>query len=487
MQSSNILNEDTIAAISTPIGVGGIGIIRVSGSNAITIVDRLFIGRHRLVEAKSHTVHYGHIVDYKKMNGFSKMEDRTDVGHICPSPIEEADAFFIDEVLVSVFRAPHSYTTEDVVEIQCHGGIYVMQKILDVLFSNEIRPAYPGEFTKRAYFGGRIDLSQAESIMDVISAGNERMLENSQRQLSGVLSKRIMDLRKLILHEVAFIEAALDDPEHYDLSGYPMSLSDKVDDWLDNLAKLISSSSDGRMLKDGIRTVIVGKPNVGKSSLLNALSKSERAIVTDIPGTTRDTLEESVRIKDISLVVYDTAGIRDTDNAVERLGIERALRHVEEADLILYVIDASELLDENDNRILNTIDLEKTIILLNKSDKETVVSEFDLKDRSCPLVLISAKEQVGLDALYDAIVSKVFSDNILLNDDFFITNLRHKSLLEEASASLKLVMSSILDGMPEDFFSIDLMDAYARLGDILGEEVSDDLVNEIFSKFCMGK
>ncbi len=487
MEISNFLNEDTIAAISTPVGSGGIGIIRVSGSESILITDKIFFGRHRLTEAKSHTVHFGHIIDVRAVNDNSEKEDKTDVGYICPSSTGNAGSFYLDEVLVSVFRAPHSYTTEDVVEIQCHGGIYVMQKILDLLFCHGIRPAGPGEFTKRAFLGGRIDLSQAESVMDIIQAGNEKMLKNSQRQLSGFLSKSVNQLRADILHEVAYIEAALDDPEHYDLLDYPSYLSEKIGEWNTILSGLIRSSSDGRLLKDGIRTVIVGKPNVGKSSILNALSNSDRAIVTDIPGTTRDTLVEHVRIKDLSLVVYDTAGIRDTDNTIEKIGIERSLKHVEEADLILYVIDASVALDENDRRIMDTIAFDKTIILLNKSDKDTIVFEKDLSHLSCPVLSVSAKEYIGLDDLYDTISSKVFSGDILQNDDFFITNLRHKSLLENAFNSLDLVSGSIRDNMPEDFFSIDLMDAYASLGEIVGKEISDDLVEEIFSKFCMGK
>ena len=475
------MSEDTIAAISTPVGTGGIGIIRISGPNAITVADRIFSGSICLADARSHTIHFGHIID----------------------SVDNSD--FVDEVLVSVFRAPHSYTTEDVVEIQSHGGLYVMQRILSLLFSNGARPAEAGEFTKRAFLGGRMDLSQAESVMDIIDAENERMLKNSQRQLSGMLSQALNSLRGEILHEVAFIEAALDDPEHYDLEGYPNRLGESVVGWRSRLKKLIDSASDGKLLKDGIRTVIVGRPNVGKSSLLNALTGSDRAIVTDIPGTTRDTLEERIRIKDISLVIIDTAGIRQTSDTVEKIGIDRALSHAKDADLILYMVDASEALDENDRRIMEAIDLQRTVILLNKSDKEVVTSGQDIlllikgsglsanqllsdeKLGGFPILSISAKEHKGLDILYEQISSMVFSGAVLANDDIFITNLRHKSLLEQAEYSLSLVSSSISDGQPEDFFSIDLMDAYARLGEITGQEVANDLVDEIFSKFCMGK
>ena len=471
-------DNQTIAAISTPLGSGGIGVIRVSGENAIEISDFVFCGNRSLTEAKTHTITYGHIKENDEI---------------------------IDEVLVSVFHAPHSYTTENVVEIQSHGGIYVMQKILSLLFENGARPAEPGEFTKRAFLGGRIDLSQAEAVMDIISAENERFLQNSERQLTGALRDKITAMRKNILHEVAFIEAALDDPEHYHLNGYPKHLNEHIADWNASLEQLITSSEDGRLLKEGIRTAIIGKPNVGKSSLLNALSKSDRAIVTDIPGTTRDTLEEQVHIGDISLVIIDTAGIRDTEDTVEKIGIERAIDAAKNADLILYVIDASEPLDENDNRIIQQIDLQRTIILLNKSDKKQILSQEDLQNKIVQqnpaeratafennnqpihILSISAKELSGLDELCKYITKTVFSEKMTKNNSLFITNLRHKHLLEEAKQSLKLVERTIADGQPEDFFSIDLMDAYTSLGEIIGEKVTDDLVEEIFSAFCMGK
>ncbi len=504
------MNEDTIAAISTPIGTGGIGVIRVSGSEAVRLCDLLFEGKMHLSDAKSHTVHFGHIIENK---------DNIKCGALPEVSEENAGAadssrFIIDEVLVSVFRAPHSYTTEDVVEIQSHGGIYVMQRILELLFEKGVRPAQAGEFTKRAFLGGRIDLSQAESVMDIISAENERILKNSQRQLSGALSDSIAALRADILHEVAFIEAALDDPEHYDLDGYPGRLAGMVTAWRTQLERLLLSAGDGQLLKDGIRTVIIGKPNVGKSSLLNALTKSDRAIVTDIPGTTRDVLEEKIRIRDISLVIVDTAGIRETDDTVEKIGIDRAISHAKNADLILYVVDASDALDDNDIRIIDSVDLAKTIVLLNKTDKAAVTSEetvleairtvgessniynsssvigepsIPCTEQTVEILPISAKQQTGLDVLYEKISSMVFSGDVFSNDDIFITNLRHKSLLEQAERSLSFVSTSIADGQPEDFFSIDLMDAYTRLGEIIGQEVADDLVEEIFSKFCMGK
>lgn len=464
-------HTDTIAAISTPLGAGGIGVIRISGTDAILISDKIFVGRTKICETKSHTILYGHIV---------------------------CDTEKIDEVLVSVFHSPRSYTTEDVVEIHSHGGLYVMQRILSLLFENGVRPAEPGEFTKRAFLGGRIDLSQAESVMDIISAENERFLKNSERQLNGVLSEKVRALRADILHEIAFIEAALDDPEHYDLDGYANQLQEKLLDWKRPLSNWIHSAEDGRLLKEGIRTVIVGKPNVGKSSLLNAFTKTDRAIVTDIPGTTRDTLEEHVRIKDLSLMIVDTAGIRQSEDMIEKIGIDRALSSAADADLILYVIDASQDLDDNDYRIIETINLTKTIILLNKSDRDTIVDEkavLSLAEKngnqsSIPfrdIISISAKEQTGLDDLYERISDMFFAGNIEKNDDLIITNLRHKNLFIQADRSLSMVETSICDGQPEDFFSIDLMDAYTSLGEIIGEEVGDDLVEEIFSKFCMGK
>ena len=454
-------NNSTIAAISTGMTNAGIGIVRVSGCNAIEIVNSIFKEKD-LTFVPSHTVHYGHI---------------------------EFDGEILDEVLVMILKAPKTFTAEDTVEIDCHGGVLVTRKVLEACLKRGARPAEPGEFTKRAFLNGRIDLSQAESVMDVISAQNDFALKSSMNQLSGSLSREIKELRSKILYETSFIESALDDPEHFDLTDYPVSLEKKIDDIILSLNKLIASSDNGSILKSGIRTAIVGKPNAGKSSLLNLLAGKERAIVTDIPGTTRDTLEEQINIEGITLNIIDTAGIRSTEDIVEKIGVEKAINEIEEADLVIYVIDASDKLDDSDLKILDKIKNKKSIILLNKTDLNVLINEDSLKEYSNKQKIInfSAKEEIGLDELVNEIKEMFFTGEIDLNEEIFITNARHKFALEKANNSLKLVKTSIENAMPEDFFSIDLMDAYASLGEVIGEEVTEDLVEEIFSKFCMGK
>lgn len=474
------MKTDTIAAIATAISNAGIGIIRVSGEEAVSIVHHIYRDKKQkdvLEHYKSHTIHYGFII--------AKNGD------------------MIDEVMVSVMKAPHSYTMEDTVEINCHGGALMMKKILMEVIRAGARMAEPGEFTKRAFLNGRIDLSKAEAVMDIIHAKNEFALKSSVKQLKGSVSDKIKTLRDQILYEIAFIESALDDPEHISLDGYEKELCKKTDEIETELSKLLISADDGRILKEGIRTVIVGKPNVGKSSLLNLFMGQERAIVTDIAGTTRDTLEETVRFGDITLNIMDTAGIRDTADAVEKIGVERAKKMSEEADLILYVIDSSEALDENDEAILKLIEGKKTIILLNKSDLSEVTDkkavedfyrkifdhsgQFNDKDDPVSLLRISAKEKKGLDELKALIENYFFHGKIVSEDELYITNVRHKEAILEALESMRQVKQSLENHMPEDFYSIDLMSAYASLGRILGEEVGEDLVNKIFSEFCMGK
>lgn len=474
------MKTDTIAAIATAISDAGIGIIRVSGEEAVSICHNIYRDKNRkdvLEQYQSHTIHYGFII--------------TKTGDI------------VDEVMVSVMKAPHSYTMEDTVEINCHGGALMMRKILMEVIYAGARMAEPGEFTKRAFLNGRIDLSKAEAVMDIIHAKNEFALKTSVKQLKGSVSDKIKTLRDQILYEIAFIESALDDPEHISLDGYEKELSEKTDEIKAELSKLLASADDGRILKEGIRTVIVGKPNVGKSSLLNLFIGQERAIVTDIAGTTRDTLEETVRFGDITLNIMDTAGIRDTADAVEKIGVERAKKMSEEADLILYVIDSSEALDENDEAILKLIEGKKTIILLNKSDLLEVTDQkavenlyqkifdcngqFKEKNDSLSLLRISAKEKEGLDELKALIEDYFFHGKIVSEEELYITNVRHKEAILEALESIRQVKQSLENHMPEDFYSIDLMSAYASLGRILGEEVGEDLVNKIFSEFCMGK
>ena len=460
--------SQTIAAISTAMTESGIGIVRMSGEEAFQIADKIYRskkGNKVLSEQKSHTIHYGYIVD----------GDET-----------------IDEVLVMLMRGPHSFTGEDTVEINCHGGVFVVKKILETTIKYGARPAQPGEFTKRAFLNGRIDLSQAEAVIDVIQSKNEYALKSSVSQLKGNIKKKINEIRNEILYHTAFIETALDDPEHISVDGYGEQLKVVVDNNLKEIKELLASADDGRIIKEGINTVIVGKPNAGKSSLLNLMVGEDRAIVTDIAGTTRDVLQETINLQGISLNIMDTAGIRNTEDIVEKIGVEKAISHANDADLIIYVIDSSTPLDENDYKILEIVRKKKTIILLNKSDLDMMITRKDVEDilpekDMIPVIEISAKNQKGIDELEEALKEMFYKGSISLNSEIYITNVRQKTALQDAYESLRKVKESIELGMPEDFYSIDLMDAYESLGNITGETIGEDLVNEIFSKFCMGK
>lgn len=458
------MTGDTIAAIATAMTVSGIGIIRVSGEEALEIAGKVYRsknGKNDIRKSESHKIHYGFIYDGEEM---------------------------IDEVLVMVMKGPRSYTGEDTVEIDCHGGILAMRKVLEAVIRAGARPAEPGEFTKRAFLNGRIDLSQAEAVMDVINAKNEYALKSSMSQLKGAVLKSIKEIRNSIIYHIAYIESALDDPEHISIDGYGEELSDVIKEQKQKIRRLIDSFSEGKMIREGIKTVIVGKPNAGKSSLLNCLVGEEKAIVTDIAGTTRDVLEETIVLQGISLKMMDTAGIRKTEDVVEKIGVERARTYAKEADLILYVVDSSTELDENDQEILKLLEDKKAIVLLNKSDLEPVVTrEMLSKKTGKPIISISAKEEKGVEELEKQIKEMFFQGELSFNDEVYITNARHKKALEDAWKSLEMVENSISMGMPEDFFSIDLMNAYEALGSITGEAVGEDLVNEIFSKFCTGK
>lgn len=458
------MRTDTIAAIATGLNLAGISIVRISGGTAFEVIDKIYrpkTGNKILSREKSHTIHYGYIVD---------------------------DGQVVDEVMVSIMKGPATYTREDTVEIDCHGGIVVTKKVLETVSKHGVRIAEPGEFTKRAFLNGRIDLSQAEAVCDLINAKNELARKNSMNQLKGQEYELIKNLRLDILKDIAFIEAALDDPEHISLDGFNRELTANLEKECRIISKLIKDSKNGRFIKEGIKTVILGKPNAGKSSLLNYLLGTERAIVTDVAGTTRDTLEETINLEGITLNMIDTAGIREAGNIVEKLGVEKAIRFASEADLILYVVDSSTHLDENDEAIFEMIRGKKAILLMNKSDLTPKVTSKEVKDRTGqPLICISLKDKTGLEEFVEIIKDMFFHGELSVNDEIYITNERHREAFSEALKSLGMVGQSVKDGMPEDFYSIDLMSAYESLGTIIGENVGEDLIDLIFSEFCMGK
>ena len=455
---------DTICAIATGMGNAGIGIIRISGSEAINIASKVFkpANDKKVVKTmKSYTAAFGGVYDGDNM---------------------------IDEGILLLMKGPHTYTCEDVCELQCHGGVHVLKEVLEAVIKAGARIAEPGEFTKRAFLNGRIDMSQAESVMDIINDKNDFAVKSSLVQLKGELKDRITEMRDTILYNTAFIESALDDPEHYSLEGYPQKLRVIVDNMVDNVDKLLATYDNGRVLKEGIKTVIVGKPNAGKSSLLNLLLGEDRAIVTEIEGTTRDTLEEVVNINGIILNIVDTAGIRSTDDVVEKIGVDKALKNVDNADLILYVVDGSKQLDDNDSQIISHIKGRNVITVINKSDLDVVVDKLLISEElPGDIIEISAKYGDGKEELYNILNDKFFSGQLQYNDELYITNSRHKDEFIKTRESLSKVIESIDMGMEEDFFSIDLLDAYEHLGMILGETMRDDLADKIFAEFCMGK
>ena len=468
------MEEKTIVGIASAAG-GGIGIIRVSGSESMKIVDSIFhpgkfnneenealIDKSYLQQQKSHTIHYGFIID-----GNNEV---------------------VDEVMVSVMKAPATYTREDVVEINCHGGNYILQRVMQLLLEKGAFLAEPGEFTKRAFLNGRIDLSQAEAVMKMISSKNEFALQSAVKQLEGSVSKYIQQIREQILYEMGRIESALDDPVHYDLTGYSDELFDKTEQQIVSLQRLLDRFENGRMKSEGINTVIVGKPNAGKSSLMNILLDEDRAIVTDIAGTTRDALQESVRLGGLMLNLIDTAGIHNTEDTVEKIGVDRAKQYIEQADFILFVVDGSEEWSDEDEQIIPLIAQKKGVILLNKADLKAKVSEQLLKDKlSWDTIAFSNETKQGLQQLEQYITDKFERGDLQFNDQICLTSIRHKNAVMQAVNALHRVEQSIKDGMPEDFFTIDLMEAYQQLGLINGDTATEDLVNKIFEEFCMGK
>lgn len=461
-----IYEEDTIAAIASGCTDSGIGIIRLSGKKSLNIIEKVFVPKKdkiKINEMKSYTAHYGFIVN----------------------PVDNKR---IDECIILYMKGPHSYTGEDVVEIDAHGGTFVCNRILRVLFEHGARPAEPGEFTKRAFLNGRMDLTQAEAVMDVIHADNEYALKLSMNQLSGKLRDKIISMRNQIIHENAYIEYALDDPEHVSLEGFSDNLLLIINDMIDEIKELLCHADDGRLLKEGIKTAIVGRPNAGKSSLLNALLREERAIVTDIPGTTRDTLEEHITIEGIPFHIIDTAGIHDTEDIVEKIGVDKAKNTIADAELILYILDSSLKFQEEEKEIVELIRDKNVIVLLNKSDLEQKIDEAVIRRIiDAPILSISIKKEEGLKEFYDIIKKMFFHGEITLKDGAMISNERQHMEMKKALESLMRVKESIELSMSEDFYTIDLMDAYEYLGNVIGETVHDDLVNQIFEEFCTGK
>lgn len=473
------MQEETIAGIASGMG-GGISIIRISGENALKVAGRVFRTKKYLSDLqkeekeniiwkndyfekkKTHTVHYGFIVN-----------DQEEI---------------LDEVIVVLMKEPNSYTKEDVVEIDTHGGNYVVKKILNELLHHGARLAEPGEFTKRAFLNGRIDLSQAEAVMKLISSQNDFSYQSALNQLEGEVSQYIEVTRQDILHQLGYIEAALDDPEHISLDGFGEQLREIITGHIDKLKKLLLNFDDGRMKSEGINTVIVGKPNAGKSSLMNLMLQQERAIVTNIAGTTRDILEEKVVLGNIILNLIDTAGIHETKDIVENMGVDKAVNYIEKADFIIYVMDASDELNEADEQIIQLLQDKKGVILFNKSDLDLVLDKKEIHSRlNWMIIPFSNETKQGLEQLKDYITNSFLKGDIQYNDQVYITSVRHKNAVESAVQSLEQVVQTIDDGMPEDFYTIDMMEAYQSLGLINGETASEDLVNKIFSDFCMGK
>ena len=455
------MTTDVIAAIVTGLVPGGVGIIRISGPEAVETADRVVeIKGRRLAEAEPRHMYLGFVKDGDER---------------------------LDEALIVVMKAPHSYTAEDTVELQCHGGPLVLKRVLEAVIRAGARLAEPGEYSKRAFLNGRMDLSEAEAVMDLIRAENDFARETALAQLKGSVSARIRVLRARILEETAFIEAALDDPEHISLDGYPEELRPKLEEMIREVAELLSGSENGRRLAEGVRTAILGRPNVSKSSLLNALLGEERAIVTPIAGTTRDTIEETLRLGDVVLQLSDTAGLRETGDEIERIGVERAEKKAEESELILYVLDGSEPLSDKDREAIAKLKGKQSLILINKSDLSQVLDPLKVEEETgIETLRISAKENSGLDAIRET-VEKRFLFHEIRQQPLVVTNVRHQMLLREAEEALLRVQESLEQGMPEDFFTVDFVEAYKSLGLILGEEADEDLINEIFGKFCLGK
>jgi len=462
----NILKEDTIAAISTPYGTGGVGKIRVSGPEAEIIVDKIFkMKKHKyLKDVDSHTVHYGYIIDKK----ISRL---------------------IDEVIVTVVRRPRSFTGENVVEIDCHGGIKPLENVLELLIKNGARMAEPGEFSKRAFLNGRIDLAQAEDIMEVINARTEKGLDLSVDHLTGKLSNIIEGLRDDIIVLLSHLEAAIDFPED-EIEGFnSKELGERINNIKEKIKTLLETSRQGKIYQEGIKTVIVGKPNVGKSSLLNFFLEEKRAIVTEVPGTTRDIIAEYINLKGIPLKIIDTAGIRETENLVEKIGVEKTRDSLNNADLVLMMLDVNQGITDEDLKVYDLIKEKPLIVIINKTDLPNKIDREKIDEYFLehPIIWISIKEEEGLNELKDAIINEVFIKEINPDNEVFISRARHINALKRALESLDRVIEAYNNGMAYDFLTIDIKDSLNYIGEITGETVTEDIIDRIFSDFCLGK
>lgn len=460
-----MIEHDTIAAIATAVGEGGIAIIRVSGPNAIPCVDHIFSSKQALVDSDSHTIHYGHIVN--------------------PATGEKEE-----EVLISLMRGPRSFTAEDVVEINTHGGVIAISRVMDILLAQEgIRIAEPGEFTKRAFLNGRIDLMQAEAVIDLIRSKSDRAFAVARKQAEGVLSTKIKDLRQNVIELLAHIEVNIDYPEHDVEEMTSQYIREQCQKTIVDIDKLLKTANEGKILREGILTAIVGRPNVGKSSLMNTLTQENKAIVTDIPGTTRDVIEQYVTLNGIPLRLLDTAGIRQTSDIVEQIGVERSRNAIEEADLILFVLNGSEPLQEEDRELLASLKGRSVIVIVNKTDLEQKLQMDEVNTflNGSIIVKMSMVKQEGLDQLEAAISEMFFEGKLEANDLTYVSNVRHISLLKKSKRSMEDAIEATYMGIPIDVIQIDARLAWEALGEILGDEAGDSLIDQIFSQFCLGK
>ncbi|WP_396022409.1 tRNA uridine-5-carboxymethylaminomethyl(34) synthesis GTPase MnmE [Bombilactobacillus folatiphilus] len=458
---SHVTEFDTIAAISTPIGEGAISIVRLSGEQALTLANRVTTGVD-LTQVASHTIHYGHVIDPQTKQ-------------------------VLDEVMISVMKAPKTFTREDVVEINTHGGLLATNRVLQVLIGQGARLAEPGEFTKRAFLNGRIDLTQAESVMDLIRAKTDRAMDQALQQLDGSLNHLIQNLRQEILEVLAQVEVNIDYPEYDTEELTTKMLSEKAQQVQQRITQLLKTAQEGQILNQGLKTAIVGKPNVGKSSLLNVLAKQERAIVTDVAGTTRDVIEQFANVNGIPLQLVDTAGIHETDDKVEKIGVDRSRQELQRADLVLLVLDGSRPLDEEDQVLLQKTATQKRIIIINKQDLAQAFKPQDVSANADSVIQISAVAQAGIDQIEQQIQQMFFAGIQRQQDGAVLTNARQVGLLQQAQQSLKDVLTGIKQGMPIDLVQIDMTNCWDQLGEITGESAPDELITQLFSQFCVGK